>query len=190
MVIFHCFCWWKKSCTTWLVWNPVNNGDIYCVPYQLVQGLFHQQYGHVYRTLLQFQNGPPNWHQDCRKPVTFGEAMSKTAMTWICLQRSDETKRAGKGSCLAYQQKCHSSLDGGNSNIFYFHPYCTWGNDPNLTTIFQMDWLKPPTRESVTYPGCLKWDDFLPPSIISENHNLQDLDAVVGMEIFRGNSET
>ena len=20
------YCWWKKSCTTWDVWNPVNNG--------------------------------------------------------------------------------------------------------------------------------------------------------------------
>ena len=27
-------CWWKKSCTTWHVWNPVNNGGY--LPYQLV----------------------------------------------------------------------------------------------------------------------------------------------------------
>ncbi len=23
------YCWWKKSCTTWLVWNPANNGINY-----------------------------------------------------------------------------------------------------------------------------------------------------------------
>ena len=23
------YCWWKKSCTTWDVWNPVNNGKNY-----------------------------------------------------------------------------------------------------------------------------------------------------------------
>ena len=23
------YCWWLKSCTTWDVWNPINNGDIY-----------------------------------------------------------------------------------------------------------------------------------------------------------------
>ena len=28
------YCWWLKSCTTWDVWNPINNGDIY--HYQLV----------------------------------------------------------------------------------------------------------------------------------------------------------
>ena len=33
---------------------------------------------------------------------------------------------------------------GGNSNIFYFHPEL-WGRFPNLTHIFQMGWLKPPT---------------------------------------------
>ena len=29
------------------------------------------------------------------------------------------------------------SLGGGNSNMFYFHPD-PWGNDPNLTNMFQM----------------------------------------------------
>ena len=24
--IFRCYCWWKKLCTTWHVWNPANNG--------------------------------------------------------------------------------------------------------------------------------------------------------------------
>ena len=35
--------WWKKSCTTWDVQNPVNNG-IWYTTYQLVQDFFHQQY--------------------------------------------------------------------------------------------------------------------------------------------------
>ena len=26
--IYHTYCWWKKSCTTWDVWNPINNGII------------------------------------------------------------------------------------------------------------------------------------------------------------------
>ncbi len=25
----HCYCWWLKSCTTWDVWNPINNGKNY-----------------------------------------------------------------------------------------------------------------------------------------------------------------
>ena len=24
-----CYCWWLKSCTTWDVWNPINNGKNY-----------------------------------------------------------------------------------------------------------------------------------------------------------------
>ena len=27
--IFRCYCWWLKSCTTWDVWNPINNGINY-----------------------------------------------------------------------------------------------------------------------------------------------------------------
>ena len=33
-------CWWLKSCTTWDVWNPINNGK---TTYQLVQDFSHQQ---------------------------------------------------------------------------------------------------------------------------------------------------
>ena len=36
------YCWRKRSCTTWLVWNPVNNVIFTMV--QLVQDFFHQQY--------------------------------------------------------------------------------------------------------------------------------------------------
>ena len=36
------YCWWTKSCTTWDVQNPVNNGINYQP--QLVQDVFHQQY--------------------------------------------------------------------------------------------------------------------------------------------------
>ena len=25
-LIWHSSCWWLKSCTTWDVWNPINNG--------------------------------------------------------------------------------------------------------------------------------------------------------------------
>ena len=25
----RCYCWWLKSCTTWDVWNPINNGKDY-----------------------------------------------------------------------------------------------------------------------------------------------------------------
>ncbi len=25
----QCYCWWLKSCTTWDVWNPINNGKNY-----------------------------------------------------------------------------------------------------------------------------------------------------------------
>ncbi len=25
----QCYCWWRKSCTTWDVWNPINNGKNY-----------------------------------------------------------------------------------------------------------------------------------------------------------------
>ena len=35
------YCWWLKSCTTWDVWNPINNG---INTYQLVQDFSHQQY--------------------------------------------------------------------------------------------------------------------------------------------------
>ena len=27
--LIHQYCWWKKSCTTWDVWNPINNGINY-----------------------------------------------------------------------------------------------------------------------------------------------------------------
>ena len=33
--------WWLKSCTTWDVWNPINNGKNYQP--QLVQDFSHQQ---------------------------------------------------------------------------------------------------------------------------------------------------
>ena len=39
---FKPYCWWKKSCTTWDVKSPVNNGINYQP--QLVQDFFHQQY--------------------------------------------------------------------------------------------------------------------------------------------------
>ncbi len=26
--VWECYCWWKKSCTSWHVWNPVNNDHI------------------------------------------------------------------------------------------------------------------------------------------------------------------
>ena len=35
-------CWWTKSCSTWNVCNPVNNGMKYQP--QLVQDFFHQQW--------------------------------------------------------------------------------------------------------------------------------------------------
>ena len=35
------FCWWLKSCTTWDVWKPINNGINYQP--QLVQDFSHQQ---------------------------------------------------------------------------------------------------------------------------------------------------
>ena len=28
-LVWECYCWWKKSCTSWHVWNPVNNDHIY-----------------------------------------------------------------------------------------------------------------------------------------------------------------
>ncbi len=36
------YCWWLKFCTTWDVWNPINNGINYQP--QLVQDFSHQQY--------------------------------------------------------------------------------------------------------------------------------------------------
>ena len=36
------YCWWLKSCTTWDVWNLINNGINYQP--QLVQDFSHQQY--------------------------------------------------------------------------------------------------------------------------------------------------
>ena len=41
--------------------------------------------------------------------------------------------------------KC-ANLGGGNSNIFYFHPYL--GKSSNLTNIFQMG-LKPPASKII-----------------------------------------
>ena len=42
-------------------------------------------------------------------------------------------------------------VGGGNSNIFYFHPY--WGEDePILTHIFQMGWNHQPGRLHHTTP--------------------------------------
>ena len=40
--------WWKKSCTTEDVWNPVSNGINCHLPNQLVQDFFHQQYHFVF----------------------------------------------------------------------------------------------------------------------------------------------
>ena len=150
MVIFHCYCWWKKSCTTWLVWNPANNRDIYyCLPYQLVQGLFHQQYGHVYRTLLPFQTAPqlaPRLSQTC--DFRRGDVEDSNDLDVFAAFRWNEKGRKRVLFGLP-GPKCHSSLGGGNSNIFYFHPEI-WGNDWIWRLFFKMGWLKPPTRESVT----------------------------------------
>ena len=44
---------------------------------------------------------------------------------------------------------CRLKLGGGNSNVFYFHPYLG-EDDPSLTNIFQM-WLKPPTSKAMSY---------------------------------------
>ena len=39
------YCWWLKSCTTWDVWNPVENGwTWYIYHIELVQDFFHQEY--------------------------------------------------------------------------------------------------------------------------------------------------
>ena len=46
------YCWWKKSCTTWDVQNPGNNG---ITTYQLVQDFFHQQYlPYIFQTSKNF----------------------------------------------------------------------------------------------------------------------------------------
>ena len=45
------YCWWLRSCTTWDVKNPVNNGINYLTiydTYQLVQDFFHQRYEVVF----------------------------------------------------------------------------------------------------------------------------------------------
>jgi len=39
-------------------------------------------------------------------------------------------------------------LGGGNSNIFYVHPYPFW-----LVHIFQMGWFNPPTRKLKSFPS-------------------------------------
>ena len=39
------YCWWKKSCTTWHVWNPVKNWIFtWYLSYQLVQDFFQQHF--------------------------------------------------------------------------------------------------------------------------------------------------
>ena len=43
------------------------------------------------------------------------------------------------------------SLDGGNSNIFYFHPD-PWGDDPIWRAYFWKGLVQPPTRSRFTIP--------------------------------------
>ena len=49
----HQYCWWKKSCTTWDVWNPINNGINY-----LSAGAGFQP------STVVPTNRPPFWYQD------------------------------------------------------------------------------------------------------------------------------
>ena len=62
------YCWWLKSCTTWDVWNPVNNGMSYTYP--LVQDFFHQQYfqvlGFVFPIRTTFASETPQSIAGCR----------------------------------------------------------------------------------------------------------------------------
>ena len=39
----RCYCWWMKSCPTWDVQNPINNGIIYNLSSLVVQDFVHQQ---------------------------------------------------------------------------------------------------------------------------------------------------
>ena len=55
IVLYTCvyasrYCWCLKSCTTWDVWNPINNGINYQP--QLVQDFSHQQYVHVMAPMI------------------------------------------------------------------------------------------------------------------------------------------
>ena len=49
-----------------------------------------------------------------------------------------------KGPIL-FQESKNESLGGGSSNIFMFTPI--WGNDPNLTNIFQRGWNHQPVNQ-------------------------------------------
>ena len=167
MVIFHCFCWWKKSCTTWLVWNPVNTGDIYCLH------LFTISTGPGFvpstvwpclpDTFTAVSNDPPigtktvasgdvvqdsdgldvfaafRWNKKGRKRVVFGLPTEVSLISWMVATQI----------------------------FFIFIP--TWGNDSNLTSIFfNLGWFNHQLEKVSRYPGCcLGW--FSDPSIISEN---------------------
>ena len=54
MACFWCYCWWKKSCTTCYLWNPVKNGEI--LPYQ--NQLFTPN--SVHQTVFKQNPAPPN----------------------------------------------------------------------------------------------------------------------------------
>ena len=60
------YCWWLKSCTTWDVWNLVNNGIINYQP-QLVQDFSHQQYGLWFGQVIFFAWPCRHWTEFCWK---------------------------------------------------------------------------------------------------------------------------
>ena len=83
-----------------------------------------------------------------RSTWIFQRALNKTRPQMTSGDTSSISREFSRhGVCLSFRNDSELpkwELDGGNSNIFDFHPYL--GNDPNWRAYFS-NGLKPPTRE-------------------------------------------
>ena len=100
------YCWWKKSCTTWDVKDPVKNGINYQP--QLVQDLSHQQYQPFLRVKL---SDSKTWDVRHQKRCT---SRWRTARAVVCRRTAVQVlwDRAAGGDC--------------NLAVTFIGPHCLW----------------------------------------------------------------
>ena len=94
------YCWWKTSCTTWNVSNPVNNGLNYL--YYLVQDFFHQQstvssiasmfthpvqHGIIFLRNIDSKPRPHFFHHRCPRCLWDADASKYLGQTWDEVER-------------------------------------------------------------------------------------------------------
>ena len=127
------YCWWLKSCTTWDVWNPINNGINYQP--QLVQDFSHQQY--FFQTFFSFKkpnNRCTTWplqqhlwlvvqiRWQPHRPMCKLAFPEKNLPTWLA--RGDSVSRFRYRDSIVPQEKVsrHRDWNPGKQEWCFSHP--------------------------------------------------------------------